>query len=84
MYRCLFVASIDNANALTLASIIDSGYMPTAECEDDFDSLPFEDLGDEPAAVDHAHGELRFLIKGFIGLFVFLDTLYQIGECRVF
>jgi hypothetical protein len=36
--------------------------MPSAEGEDDFDSFSFENFGDEPAAVDHAHGELRSLL----------------------
>ncbi len=60
MYCRLFVARIYHANAFAHAAIVNSGNMSTAQCKDDFDALALEGSGDQPAAVDEAHDELRF------------------------
>jgi len=56
MNCCLFVASIDDSNSFTFATIIDSSYMSSTKGEDNFDTFSFQNFGYQPAAVDHAHG----------------------------
>ena len=50
--------------------------MAAAEGEDDFDPFPLQHFGDEPAAVDHAHGELPslFVIDEFRKAVMFFNT----------
>src|SRR6266516_5153317 len=53
---CLLVARVYDTNALTYTTIIDGSDMAAAQGEDDLDSFSLQGFGDQPAAVDHAHG----------------------------
>jgi hypothetical protein len=59
MNCCLFVPSIYDSNAFTFATIIDSSNVSSAKSEDNLDTFSFQNFGDNPAAMDHAHTELR-------------------------
>src|SRR6266566_7321330 len=58
---CLFVASIHDSNSFAFATIINCSNMSSAKGENNLDTFSFQNLGDNPTAVNHAHGELRSL-----------------------
>jgi hypothetical protein len=63
---CLFVARIYDSDTLTFATIIDSSNMSSAKGEDNLDTFSFQNFGDEPAAVDHAHGNSVLYLNAII------------------
>ena len=52
----LLVAHVDDADALVEAAVVDGLDVAAAEREEVRRAVALERLGDEPAAVDHAHG----------------------------